>query len=388
VEAWRWRHAFLIYAALVFTLGDAIYGILLLLVLLAGELFAEEPWWERTAIDWSLIGFIGITLLSALVSPWRSRALWATAEVAVGAPVAIRAVVLASLRRPEFARRFLALWAAGGTVVALLSIAAIGMTPYGRTQTFHLGPNAFGTTMAVVLVMTLGFSLEGPKRRRFLWAVAAVVVAGALVLTWSRGAWLGALVGLIVLAAVSSTRRLGSRILVLALLIAAALPFLAGQWASQATTRVSENPDDPRSRMGMWRVVPRIVADYPVLGTGLNTFGLVFSHYEPRTGRLGPPAHAHNIFLNFAAETGLVGLAAFVVWLASGTLAIWRWHIRNPVGSSERTLSAIVLAALAALLGHQLVDGTVLGSAIAFGLYAFFGLGAAGVRAAEVAPKT
>jgi hypothetical protein len=375
------------YAALVFALGDAIYGILLLLVVLGGELFAGEPLWERTPVDWSLIGLIGIPFLSALGSRWRGTALLATAELAVGAPIAFRAVVLASLRLPLFARKFLSAWAAGGTVAALLSIAAIGMTPYGRTQTFHLGPNAFGTTMAVALVMVLGFSLEGPKRRRLLWMAAAVVVTGALILTWSRGAWLGALVGVIVLAAVSSTRRLGWRLLVLALLIAAVLPFLVAQWEAQAPTRVSENPEDPNSRLTTWGVALRIVTDHPILGTGLNTFGLAYRRYKPPARRLGAPPHAHNIFLNFAAETGLVGLVAFVAWLTSGTMAIWRWHARNPLGSSERTLSAIVLAALAALLGHQLVDGTVLGSAIAFGLYAFFGLGAAGVRAAEVAPK-
>jgi O-antigen ligase len=131
--------------------------------------------------------------------------------------------------------------------------------------------------------------------------------------------------------------------------------------------------------MGVWLVVPQIVADHPLLGTGLNTFPLAFSRYG-RTGLTGPPPHAHNIFLNFAAETGVVGLAAFVAWLLTGTLTIWRWHSHNPPGSGERTLSAIVLAALAALLGHQLVDGTVLGSSIAFGLYAFFGLGAAAAR--------
>jgi putative inorganic carbon (HCO3(-)) transporter len=204
-------------------------------------------------------------------------------------------------------------------------------------------------------------------------------VTTALILTWSRGAYLGALIGVIALAAVSARRGLGWRLLILAVLIAAAIPFLAAQWASQATTRVSESPEDPLSRMGVWLVVPQIVADHPLLGTGLNTFPLAFSRYG-RTGLTGPPPHAHNIFLNFAAETGVVGLAAFVAWLLTGTLTIWRWHSHNPPGSGERTLSAIVLAALAALLGHQLVDGTVLGSSIAFGLYAFFGLGAAAAR--------
>lgn len=386
MEAWQWRQGLLLYAALVFALGDAWFGILLLLIVLGGEFLAGEPLWERTSIDWSLVGFIGITFLSALASQWRGRALIATAEVAVGAPVAFRAVVLASLRRPQFARKFLSAWAVGGTAAALLGIVTIGMTPYHRAQMLHLGPNAFGTTMAVALVMVLGFSLEG-SRRRLLWLAAAIVVMGALILTWSRGAWLGALLGVIVLAAVSSRRTLGLRLLILALLVAAALPFLTAQWASQAPTRVSENPDVPRSRIGVWRVVPRIVAGHPLLGTGLNTFPLAYSRYETLVGTLGPPPHAHNVFLNFAAETGLIGLAAFVTWLGSGTLAIWRWHTRNPPGSSERTLSAMVLAALAALLGHQLVDGTILGTSIGFGLYAFLGLGAAGVRAGQITSR-
>jgi hypothetical protein len=57
---------------------------------------------------------------------------------------------------------------------------------------------------------------------------------------------------------------------------------------------------------------------------------------------------------------------------------MWRWHTAGHPGSPDRIVSASALAALAALLGHQLVDVTLFGVHIAVALVYFMALGAAG----------
>jgi O-antigen ligase len=65
----------------------------------------------------------------------------------------------------------------------------------------------------------------------------------------------------------------------------------------------------------------------PWLGVGMGNYALVYPRYAlPRWG--DPLGHAHNFYLNVAAETGLLGLAAFVllvvVWLC------WTWRLARP----------------------------------------------------------
>ncbi|MGH7752313.1 MAG: O-antigen ligase family protein, partial [Gemmatimonadales bacterium] len=121
------------------------------------------------------------------------------------------------------------------------------------------------------------------------------------------------------------------------------------------------NPWKNRERVFLARSALAIAADHPLVGSGLNTFVLIHPHpslsADPQAAR--PRARvrsfAHNIFLNMAAEGGVLGLAAFVALLVRGAAAGWRWH----AAGDDRILSATVLAAFFGLLVHQQFDGTV-----------------------------
>jgi len=65
-------------------------------------------------------------------------------------------------------------------------------------------------------------------------------------------------------------------------------------------------------RYEIWKQSLEIVKDRPLLGIGLKTYGLpqVTQKYQ-----LESSSHAHNMFLNVAAELGLTGLIALTVWL-------------------------------------------------------------------------
>ncbi|MGQ0569302.1 MAG: O-antigen ligase family protein [Armatimonadota bacterium] len=375
----RWREWTLLLAAFEYAMGHSFVGVLLLLILAVGELMAGEPLWQHTTLDPGLGGLVAIGLVSGLRSEWSARALFTTMEFAVGAAVVLRAMVLTCMRRQEFPRRLLWTLAFTAAAVAVAAVALIEMTPFHRAQVPHLGPNAFGTVLAMAAVILLGASLDGPRWRRVLCLAAVLPVAVALVLTWSRGAWLAAIIGVLVLTIVHSPRRLAPRFLVVGLLIFALIPILAPQWPRHAERlRKTLDTADPISRLVIWRAAVRIAADHLWFGTGFATFERIYTRYQDPPPGYGPPAHAHNIFLNFAVELGLPGLLAFVIFLGSGIFAMWRWHTRSPPDSQARRTSATALAALAALLGHQLVDGTLLGSSIAFGLYGLLGMGAAG----------
>jgi O-antigen ligase len=61
-------------------------------------------------------------------------------------------------------------------------------------------------------------------------------------------------------------------------------------------------------RISIWGDALHLVRDYPLTGSGLGTFGLAYRHYQ--TGVVNYYVdHAHNDYLEFAADTGLVGMA-------------------------------------------------------------------------------
>ena len=62
-------------------------------------------------------------------------------------------------------------------------------------------------------------------------------------------------------------------------------------------------------RMDFWHEAINIIHDYPVFGTGLNTYSIVARKYKINWG-----GYPHNCYLQIAAEMGIVGLLSFL-WI-------------------------------------------------------------------------
>jgi len=63
------------------------------------------------------------------------------------------------------------------------------------------------------------------------------------------------------------------------------------------------------NRLGYWKRAFKIIKDYPIFGCGLNTYALVEGRYN-----IGWGGYPHNSYFQMAAETGLVGITAFL-WM-------------------------------------------------------------------------
>jgi O-antigen ligase len=209
---------------------------------------------------------------------------------------------------------------------------------------------------------------EGPDvvARLGLSGFASVVMLAALVLSGSRGAVMSLGAACLVYGALMAWRgQLGRReAFAGAAVVAAALALLL--WVgpghlgemTRKLERVTEFETEPSlsARVTGWRATLGIVADHPLIGTGLGTFPDAWlRHYPPGTANVWK--ETHNDYLQVAAETGLVG-AALLAW---GLVVMMRRHLFGAVGPNrsgkpQPALRHGMAIGLLSLLFHSLVD--------------------------------
>ena len=149
---------------------------------------------------------------------------------------------------------------------------------------------------------------------------AAVAMGMSLLLTRSRSGIVACGVAL-TLGALAAGKRFATRRarLTTAVLVLAAA-FGAVAWAGiDFSARFSTSAESLSLRRHIWNDAVRVIADFPLTGTGLNTFAVAMEQYQtlPRTQSV---LQAHNDYLQIAAEGGV--LAGVPAALAVLTLIV------------------------------------------------------------------
>lgn len=107
-------------------------------------------------------------------------------------------------------------------------------------------------------------------------------------------------------------------------------------------------------RLGLWPDLMRMTQAYGWGGSGLGTFALAYPEFHS-IGVLGSPQEAHNDYLQFWVETGVIGVAILSVLILSTLLHILR-VLRNRRDPPALAVAAAALAALTSLAVHSSTD--------------------------------
>ena len=211
------------------------------------------------------------------------------------------------------------------------------------------GPIGEQNRYAQVLLMVVPlayFAARSSVRRvsRVLWYGAALLISAGVFLTFSRGAAVAAFAVLLlmVLHRVLSIGRLLTIVLVGAIVMMAAAPDFALRIASLGTVTDATNTQADvdgaiRGRTTQALAAVNVFVDHPVVGVGPDRFFREFSQVEANKlglRHLDTNRRSHNLYLEIAADQGMVGLVTFgaimTVTIAQLASARRRWADRDP----------------------------------------------------------
>lgn len=229
----------------------------------------------------------------------------------------------------------------------------------GRIHASFYHPNRLANYL--ILVIALSYALaewyRAVRRARYLLLLVLGLSLCAFVLTASRGASFGLIIGLF---AALGLREKRVWILLAAIVIVsvAVLPFQRKELHLFRTFDLLTNKDTKRlwgERPLLWESGLRVIKDHPIFGIGYGkTFNLVYlSHYAPPSATQDHSS-THNVLIEFATEMGPLGLLAFL-WLHLIVLKE-AWLICRKKTTSDRFASLVAAGILAGLVG-VLVNG-------------------------------
>ena len=200
-------------------------------------------------------------------------------------------------------------------------VAADGTSVSGRASAAIEDPNYYGAYLLLTVLPVTGLVVFGVLRRwrRAVIAVAVGVGVTGVVLSLSRGALLGLVLGagLVLLSTRQSrTAVLATSVALVAVTVAGLNPLLKSRAVEIVDTRLSSitTTSSNNERPLLWSAAVHTVEKHPVFGIGALQFPEV-TQRRGITQRGRPLDNVHNTFLNLAAELGLVGLGAFLAWL-------------------------------------------------------------------------
>jgi O-antigen ligase len=201
--------------------------------------------------------------------------------------------------------------------------------------------------------------------------VASGLIAMAMLLTFSRGAWSGQAVALL-LVVMAGSRAARHAVLTFGLggvcLMAALWPLIPPEFserlASVATSAVdlgslADEAVTPENwavleRLSQWYAGWQMFINNPILGVGIGNYDAAYDTYRLDQWPVGL-GHAHNHYLTIAAEAGFFGLVAYLGFLVVAFRSGISAH-QKAQDAMGKALAVGILGSLAAFATHNMFD--------------------------------
>jgi O-antigen ligase len=182
-------------------------------------------------------------------------------------------------------------------------------------------PNGFARYLGFIIPLTISLQLAPLKIvHRWLCMILSILSTVVLILTFSRAAWGGFGVSLMVILWLGMVARLISGrkvflLLVTGLLILSVLIF---SFKDVIALRLfSDDAGSMASRIPQFEIATNIIKTHPLIGIGINNYAEVMHLFDHTSERITTwfPNVVHNVYLLIASEIGIPGLCFFMLFI-------------------------------------------------------------------------
>ncbi|MCA1816658.1 MAG: O-antigen ligase family protein [Acidobacteria bacterium] len=236
--------------------------------------------------------------------------------------VVLMFVVMVNVMRTEKRLRWLVLLLLAASV--FLSLGAISDYRAGRFNTggdriagavggMFGNPNDLAMHLATMIPLAFTMSLTARPLKKIIYLAAALLMAAAIIFTFSRGGFLGLAAAALVLAWKLGRRHRAAVVVVSIVAVASFVLFMPSEYSDRLTTIVDTARDVTGSagaREQILIVSLSNIVRHPLFGVGMGNFHIVSLHEQV----------SHNAYTQVGAELGVPAMLAYLLFL----LAPWR----------------------------------------------------------------
>lgn len=310
---------------------------------------------SRLPLEVALVAFVGTSALSVLAASQITTSIVELSRIAAAAMMffVLRRLLTEEPRAADhvltavFASALLPLIVAAGQFVT--GSGAFHSGGYERVRGTFVHPNPFA--LYLTLVIAMGVALF-PYLRGIRQLMLGALMAGcgvAMLLTYTRTGWLAVFAALLVVGLLQS-RRLVLMLGLTALLALVAVPSITERFADLREGRTEDGRANNSLlwRVDYWQQAVDLAKDSPIIGVGLKMT-------QSSTDEAKQP---HNDFIRAYAETGILGLIAYIGLLAALVRTAWN-ALRRAAAGRDRGIAVGFAGCVVAFLLLSLVSNAL-----------------------------
>lgn len=338
------------------------------LALVIKSIYDKDFKWRREGVGVALILFLGVLLVSCLFSFARMSSLvvWAMYFIFV----TFYFTVINTIKTREALYGLLRLFVVSGALVALYGVMqyVFGWTTTNawideemfeeetmRVYSTLANPNVLGEYLLLVIPPALVFFLKDKAKSLSKWVYLGIsgIMLLCLILTQSRGCWLG----FMATAAVFITFWEG-RLWGLIPLVLCAMPFVLPETIIDRLLSIGDMGDSSTSyRVFIWMGAMGILRNYLIggIGMGEGAFSQVYPLFS-YNAVVAP--HAHNTFLQLLVEGGIPALMTFIAVVVLTLKNGHKAYKQHPKKSMDALMVLSVGAGIIGFLVQSMFDYT------------------------------
>ena len=265
-------------------------------------------------------------------------------------------LIINTLTTPARWRAAAVTFAAGALFIGLLGIMqnftmAVTTQSWVDTQMFEDiktrvyatfdNPNVLGQYLIITIPIIFSlFWYERKLTKKTVWLGVFAVCFLCLIYTWSRGAWVGVVLGVAVFLLLKDRRWI-----VLCILGLLALPFVLPPSILNRLLSIGNTGDSSTAyRVSVWIASARMARDFWMSGVGFGSdaFAAVYANYA--LNGAGFALHSHNFYIQLVVDMGIGGLVTYLLMIATAYREIASVKSRNTIIRNVTLAAAGVLA--------------------------------------------